>query len=127
MRRVARPSPSSGVALNASGLVASSTSVTSGAATSSPTRLANSDRPFSTASPLSVADSTPRNWAVTNGSSTTVSLRLVGLVAPSMRRARSAPSPAALARSRSAGSRPTEKPKPVWVSSPSSAMVLTDT
>ncbi len=85
VRRVARPSPSSGVALKASGLVGSSTSVTSGDATFSPTRCANSERPFSTDSPLSVADSTPRNCAVTNGSSTTVSFRLDGLVAPSMR------------------------------------------
>ena len=39
----------------------------------------------------------PRNWAVTNGSSTTVTCRLAGLVAPSRRVARSAPSPAAFA------------------------------
>src|SRR5215213_4171261 len=78
LRRVANPSPSTWVAVNAIGLVASSTRVIRRSATCSPSRLANSERPFSTASPDKVLDSTPRNWAVTNGSSTTVVRRLVG-------------------------------------------------
>ncbi len=49
----------------------------------------------------------------------------VGLVAPSSRVARSAASRAARSRSRTVGVRPTLKPKPVWVSSPSSASVDT--
>ena len=54
LRRVARPSPSVSVAVKASGSVGSSTRVMSGEATSSPMRSANSERPFSTASPSSV-------------------------------------------------------------------------
>ncbi len=64
----------------------------------------------------------PRNCAVTHGSSTTVSRSLPGFTAPSMRVARSAASVAARATSSSPGWRPTEKPKPVWVSSPSVAI-----
>ncbi len=63
--RQARPSPSTSVAENASGLVGSSANVKTGDATSSPIRLAKSDRPLRTASPFSVAESTDRNWAVT--------------------------------------------------------------
>ncbi len=106
-------------------MVGSSTSVNSGEATSSPTRLANSDRPFSTDSPLSAADSTDRNCAVTYGSKTTVRRFEAGFVAPSRRVARSAPSREAFSMSSSPGVRPTEKAKPVWVSSPSVASVDT--
>ena len=59
---------------------------------------------------------------MTHGSSTTVSRPVGGFTAPSMRVARSAASAAAAAGSRSEASRPTENPKPVWVSSPSVAM-----
>ena len=48
------------------------------AATVSPMRSRNSERPFTTASPFSVEEITPMNWAVTNGSSTTVTRRLEG-------------------------------------------------
>ena len=64
-----------------------------------------------------------RNCAVTNGSSTTVVRPDAGLVAPSSRVARSAASPAARPRSSAVGVRPTLNPNPVWVSSPSSAIV----
>ena len=82
-------------------------------------------RPFTTASPLSVEEMIPRNWAVTNGSSTTVVRFDAGFVAPSNRVARSAASRAAFARSNASGERPTLNPKPVCVSSPSSASVDT--
>ena len=68
----------------------------------------------------------PMSWADTNGSSTTVTLPVAGLVAPRSRVARSAASRAAFSGSKSAGLRPTVNPKPVWVTSPSSASVLTD-
>jgi len=66
----------------------SSTSVTTPAATSSPRRSAKKERPLSTLSPLSVKPRMPRNWAVTHGSSTTVSRSLGGFVAPRRRVAR---------------------------------------
>ena len=59
---------------------------------------------------------------MTHGSRTTVSRPLGGCTAPSMRVARSAASIAAADGVRSDGSRPTEKPNPVCVSSPSVAM-----
>ena len=65
LRRAASPSPSSSVAVYASGLVGSSTRVTIGDATSSPRRSVNSERPLATASPLSVLEMIPRNFAVT--------------------------------------------------------------
>ena len=77
--------------------------MTCSAATCSPRRSRNRLRPLTTLSPFSVEEMTPRNWAVTNGSSTTVSRLLGGFVAPSRRVARSAASPAALSRSKPLG------------------------
>ncbi len=108
-------------------LVGSSTSVTMGLATTSPSRSLNRLRPLATASPLSVLEMTPRNIAVTYGSSTTVTRFDDGLTAPSSRVARSAASFAAFARSNWSGERPTLNPNPVCVSSPSSAKVLMET
>ena len=82
------------------------------AATCSPRRSRNRLRPLTTLSPFSVEEITPRNCAVTNGSRTTVSRLLAGLVAPSRRVARSAASLAALSRSNPPGWRATLKPKP---------------
>ncbi len=107
-RRVARPSPSAAVAVIASGLVGSSTRVTSGDATSSPTRSANSDRPFSTFSPDTAKPRMARNCAVTNGSRTTVVRNDDGFVAPSIRVVRSAVSRAHSSMSSSDASRPME-------------------
>ena len=59
---------------------------------------------------------------MTSGSRTTGSRRDAGWRAPSSRADRSAASRAAAATSRSANVRPTEKPYPVWVSSPSPAI-----
>ena len=125
LRRAARPSPSSSVAVYACGLVGSSTSVNSGLATGSSMRSRNRLRPLMTDSPFRVPEMTPKNCAVTNGSSTTVNRLLGGLVEPSSRVARSDASRAAFSRSKSSGERPTLNPKPVCVSSPSSASVLT--
>ena len=82
----------------------------------SPSRSLNRLRPLTTASPFSVTEMTPRNCAVTYGSSTTVRRRLDGFVAPSSRVARSAASRAAWSRSNSSGERPTLNPNPVCVS-----------
>ena len=84
-------------------------------------------RPFDTFSPLNALDNTLMNCEVTYGSSTIVVRLVGGLVAPSNRVARSAASRAALSKSKSLGESPTENPKPVWVSSPSSAKVTTET
>ena len=54
LRRQANPSPSWEAAPNARESVGSSTNVTVGAATNSPMRPANKDRPFTTASPDSL-------------------------------------------------------------------------
>ena len=78
----------------------------------SPRRSRNRLRPLTTASPLSVEEITPRNWAVTNGSSTTVRRLLAGLVAPSSRVARSTASRAALSRSKQVGSPADGEPEP---------------
>ena len=61
------------------GSVGSSTSVSSGEAIGSPTRSANGERPFSTDSPLSVPATTPSSVAAMRGSSTRVTVPLVGL------------------------------------------------
>jgi hypothetical protein len=63
----------------------------------------------------------PTSWAVTHGSRTIVSRPDGGLLAPSMRTARSAASRAATATSSSSNERPSENPNPVCVSSPSVA------
>ena len=91
-------------------------------ATSSPSRSANSERPLSTASPESVEPMMPRNWAVTQGSRTTVTRSVARLGRrraggwPGRRRRRRH-----WRRRARRGPGPTENPKPVWVSSPSSA------
>ena len=104
----------------------SSTSVTSGVGHLSPRRSLNRLRPLTTASPLSVlrddAEELRGDVRVEHDGeppASTASWRRAGAW-PDRR-----PRAAALARSSSSGDRPTEKPKPVWVSSPSSASVLT--
>jgi hypothetical protein len=110
-----------GVAPSERASVGSSTRLISGDATCSPTRPANSERALMTSSAPSVPATIPSSWAVTHGSRTIVSRPDGGLVAPSMRKARDAASEAAAATSSSSNDRPSEKPKPVWVSSPSAA------
>ena len=88
VRRQGTPSPSNGALARPSGCMPSSVSVTTCPATCSPTRPANSERPFCTASAVSAEESTPKNEAATNGSSTTVVFVVLGLVAPSRSTAR---------------------------------------
>ncbi len=92
MRWLGVPSPSNGALARPSGWSASSTRPKASPATRSPSRAANSDLPFCTASAVSAELSTPRNDAATNGSSTTVAFIDGHLRAPSRSTARCAAS-----------------------------------
>ena len=94
----------------------SSTKVSSGDAIASPTRSAKGERPFSTASPLSIPPTSPSTVAVIRGSSTSVSRCVAGLVEPSRRVERSTASSAASSIDRSVTSRPTDSPPAICVS-----------
>ena len=80
-----------------------------------------------TASPESAAEITDSTVEATRRSKTTVA-RVVGpFVEPSIRTARSTASAAALSASSPSNPRPTLKPLPVWLSSPSPAITPTET
>ena len=101
------PSPSNGALSRPSSSVPSSTSSRSSPATRSPSRPANSERPFCTASAVSAELRTPKNAAETNGSRMTGAFIDGHFVAPSSRVARSVASAPTAAGSRSSTARPT--------------------
>ncbi len=97
-----------------------------GAATVSPSRPTNSERPFTIASPPSALPIRPSSERVTSGSSTTGRRHDDGWRAPRSRTARVAASRAASSTSSSEKVRAAEKPLPVRVSAPSPAIAYAE-
>ena len=108
VRPLGTPSPSNGALSRPSGRVPSSTSSRSSPATCWPSRPANSERFFCTASAVSAELSTPKNAAETNGSRITGAFIDGHFFAPSRRVARPVASVPTKAGSRSSTARPTE-------------------